>query len=112
MEITLDGVLFAMERAYNRSIGKYVFNWDHESITIFGFSFMLKSTIDFRYSPEANKNLHVGLTAEQIRELNQAMEAISVLPRPGFPDGTFTDRQKQEHGITLIANFVYVYRVN
>jgi hypothetical protein len=113
MSITLfDRVEFAAIRLFNRTIGKYLFNWDHNGIMFLGYGFMLKSTVAALNSPRAMANLKAGLTHEEFCEVYRTLESTSMLPRPELPDGNFTSSQKAKYGITLLFNKVYVYRTN
>lgn len=109
MNITIaDRALFAMRRFYNRTFGAHVLSWSHDRLTIFGISIMSKQTVDALHSKQARENLKAGLSADEYREVCQALAMISVLPRPELPDG-FSDRQRIEHGIRLVCNRFYVF---
>jgi hypothetical protein len=105
----MDRALFAMRRFYNRTFGAHVLGWNHDRLTILGISIMSKQAVDALYSKQAHENVKAGLSAGEFREVCQALAMISVLPRPELPDGTFSDRQKAEHGIRLVWHRFYVF---
>jgi hypothetical protein len=110
MKITFaDRALFACRRFYNRTVGVYVLSWSHDRLTIFGYSIISKQTVDALHSKQARENLRAGLSDDACREVCQALEMISVLPKLDLPDGTFSDRQMAEHGISLVWNRFYVF---
>lgn len=110
LKITIaDRVLFAARRFYNRTFGAHVLGWSHERLMILGYSIMSKHAVDALYSKQASENLKAGLSADEYREVCQALKMISVLPRPDLPDGTFSDRQNAEHGIRLVWNRFYIF---
>jgi hypothetical protein len=104
-----DRVFFAVRRFYNRTVGAYVLNWTHNRLMIFGISIMLKSTVDALNSQQARNNLKAGLSADEHRELCQALRIASVLPDADMPDGAFSDRRKAEYGIRLFWNHFYIF---
>lgn len=105
----MDRSLFSGRRFYNRTVGAHVLNWSHNTLSILGFSLMLKSTVDALHSPQARKNMKAGLSTDEYLVVCQALKFVSVLPEPDMPDGTFSDRRKAEYGILLLWNYVYVF---
>ena len=107
----LDRILFLARRIYNRTVGTYIFGWTHDRLMIFGYSIMPKLAVTTLYSKQGLANLRTGLQVGQYREVDQALEIVSVLPKPELPDGLFSERQMAEHGIWLFWNRYYVFSI-
>lgn len=105
----MDRSLFAGRRFYNRTVGAHVLNWSHNTLTILGYSLMLKRTVDALQAPQARKNMKAGLSTDEYLVVCQALKFVSVLPEPDMPNSTFSERRKAEYGIRLLWNYVYVF---
>jgi hypothetical protein len=103
-------LLFALHRAYNRSLGKYVLNWDHESLSLFGYNFILKRTLAQRHDRARYDALRAGLCDADFDELLLNLAILEAWPRPHLPGGNYTQQQRSAYRILTLFDTVHVHR--
>jgi hypothetical protein len=96
---------FLLSVAYNRTMGKYILNWDSDNITLFGFVFIRQQTLAEKYPIEK-----YDIVDEKFRERLRENDYFWNWPRPALRDGTYSQQQKDKYGIRLIFKDIYVHR--
>ena len=111
MTITaLDRALFTIRKMYNRTIGEYIISRGIYGLTLLGFSFISKRTLEGKFSKESVDALREGLTDAQFQEFCLNTGWFQTFPRPGLPEYCYTESQLAEYGIIPFGKNFYIFR--
>lgn len=95
---------------YNRTLGRYILNWDEECISLFGFCFIEKTMLAFLYSKEAYDFLREGLNDKEWEIIKSCHDNTNAWPKPALANGNYSKIQMDDHKIYSLFNRYYVHR--
>jgi len=106
----LDRALFTIRKMYNRTIGEYIISWGIYGLTLFGFSFISKRTLEGKFSKESVDSLREGMTDVQFQEFCTNTGWFQTFPRPSLPEYRYTESQLNDYGIIPFGKNFYIFR--
>ena len=102
--------LFTIRKMYNRTIGEYIIRWDIYGVTIFGYSFISKRTLEDKFSKKSVDRFREMFTDAQFQEFCMNTGWYNKFPRPGLPNYVYTESQLADYGIILFGKNFYIFR--